>query len=393
VAADKKNTASTHVPLPIIGSAEDQKWAENGHGFTTVQTKASWAAAMLRGFHVLPLKNAREQALLSVELEHEITSAEAWTEQLRPFILEGTGPTNMESLSVEETYAGTDRAPVFIRKSATKMAFLHRLRKGNQEDRVAAAFADIVKHESLAYELWAPLDGNVRRSHPFYRTIMHAVNPKAAREFGGVFGQISAINLASNPGPVRAVPVGDFARMSRNVAYVSPYGADFSAREWNEKIQPTIACRMNLQQASNWARAPRQFPPKTAQLVTRSAFSQLAKSSSINHVNTTLNALPVIHASLPSDEAAALELVVNADASDIHATFQCHLPAWQVVAATHRLQGLLDAIDTLKQEKTIAGALIVREQPLWRCPATLRLILVLHVPETLDATIWPKLNN
>jgi hypothetical protein len=179
--------------------------------------------------------------------------------------------------------------------------------------------------------------------------------------------------------------------MARNVAFVPVYAADVTSREWHEKIQPAIDCVTNLQQASTWARAPLQFPPKTAQLVTRVAFAQLASNAaSLTHVNTALNALPTVHSSLPSDEAAALRLVVEADASDSHVTFQMFLPAWQVVASAPKLQGLMEAVDALKQEGVVAGALIVREQPLWRCAATLRLILVLNVEKDLDSSLWPR---
>jgi hypothetical protein len=383
-----RGPAAGHVKAPVIGSKEDKLWPENGHSPAVLESKYAVAKKLYAGVEDGNI-HPDDEAMVKGKLKNIMNASLPWEKnrRLKLAVLEGTGSTRQEALSIEETYEGTDRADVFLRKGAALLQFVRRL-KTKADPEVSLLF-DFGRVQGQAYELFKQ-ESN-QRSNGFYKSWVHFSSSWMARQISPVFGQVFA---AKRQERVRGVDIGEYDRNEGdNIALVSPYAAFYSTEWWNGNVQPYVNCMRNMQQMSAWGRKDLPVAQKIGQVLTTANIRALATTnfSEDEALGAALDAFPVTPVTLPKTDEKYLNTVINADESNTHVVLPLFIPAWKFpLLGSTKMSAMLDALETLCKRGDIDGYVFVRDQPLARCASCVQLLLALKVPDEIDESIFPR---
>jgi hypothetical protein len=376
---DGSSAAAKHIPLPVPGSLADKDWDEGGHAYAGLESKVRMAAKTLRGLPLLAI-HGDDHARVKATLEREIREAPVFARHLPPILIEGTAPGLRWALPVEETFAGTDRAPVYVRKAATKKAFSQACRtKAAADYEVLARF---FKVPSQTYELWHNTDPHQRVS-PFYRTAVHLISPDVARALDAP--QMTQLMAVDQRARTRGVAIADYLRDQVEggvIALVAPFGDVVSAREWKEKVAPTQERLLALQACSSWGCLVPQSLNASARLATPEQIRGLATPQSA----TPLGALPKARVS-----PTAIAAIERADEGDTHVVLPLYAPAWKFAAAGEaKTEELFGALERLKKQGVISEWAWMRDVPMPQLPEQVELLLLLPVAAKVDEKMFPR---
>jgi hypothetical protein len=368
----------THIPMPIVGSPQDKDFSEGGHAYVGLESKARVASKQLRGLSHCPL-HTEDAHRTRAKLEAEIASAPHFAKLLPPLFLEGTAPGLRFPLPAEETYAGTDRAGLYVRRAATKIAFVRACR--NKVTTEHELIGQLCKMPSQTYEVRARMNLE-QRVNPFYRTVLWILLPDAAAP---QLQQSVTINTDTRQ---RGVTVGDYLRDpvdGGKIALVSPYADIMSAQEWARDVQPYEDYMLEQQPVSRWGA---QGTPSTltGRLATNKQVLELATPTT----STPLSALAAA-TTAPQAHATALRVLETADEGDTHVVLPLYAPAWKLAAAGDtKAQRLFVALEKMKKDGVISEYQWVRDAPMDHLPEQVELLLLLPVCSKLDEKLFPR---
>lgn len=375
-AAYLKEDPPAHIPMPIVGSPEDKDFSEGGHAYAGLEPRPRFASKQLRGLQHLPL-HKDDAVAARRRLELDVKTAPAFAKLLPVMFLEGTAPGLRFPLPAEETYAGTDRADLFLRRAATRIAFLRACKtKATPLHETIGKFARV---PSQTYELWAMKDPKQRVSS-FYRTVLWVLHPDAVTP---QLEQCVTINVKTRH---RGVTVADYARDAVDggtVALVGPYADVMSAREWKATVQPYHDYMMEQQPVSCWGKAgtPSSL---TGRVSSVAQLRQLASPMTVTPLSATTS--PVSKA-----DSSVLRMFERADEGDVHVVLPLYTPAWKFAAAgPAKTNEFIAALDTLKKNATIVEYIVIRDAPMSHLPEQVEILLLLPVCATIDEKLFPK---
>lgn len=367
-----------HVPMPVVGSREDKDFSEGGHAYVGLESRARVAVKKLRGLPHQPVH--RDDALrVEMKLRAEVAHAPRFARILPPLFLEGTAPGLRFALPAEETYAGSDRAELYTRRAATKIAFVRACR--NKLTEAHELVTHFCKMPSQTYEVWARKNPE-QRVNPFYRTVLWLLFPDAVTP---QLQQCVTINTETRQ---RGVTVGDYLRdpiEGGKVALVSPYADIMSAREWARDVAPYEEYMLEQQPVSRWGleKTPTTL---TGRIVTEAQVLQLASVATA----VPLSALAMA-TTPPETHNNALHLLETTDEGESHVVLPLYAPAWRFAAAgEEKTRRFFATLEKMKKDGLIAEYLWARDAPMDHLPEQVELLLLLPVCNKVDEKLFPR---
>ena len=373
---DDGSAGTKHVPTPVVGSIEDKDYSEGGHAFAGLESKAKLAAKRLRGLALCPM-HPTDEPRVRQRLEEEIRSARAWQKQLPALLLEGTAPGLRFPLPAEETFRGTDREDLFVRRAATKIAFIRACR--NKLSPAHELLLRFCKMPSQTYEVRA-MKNLTQRVSPFYRTILHLLLPDDETP------QLSQMMAVRTDTRERGVTMGDYMRDpvdGGKVALVGPYADLMSSSEWHATVGAYEDYMLAQQPIGAWGCHDPAPPSLVGRVMSGEQIRELAGSMSVS-----LAAVP--RQPLAREGHAIIGRIERADEGSTHVALPLYAPTWRFTAAGAGKTGeLLQALGTLEKQGAIAGHAWLRDVPMKHLPEQVELLLLLPVCSAVDEKMFP----
>lgn len=418
-----------HPQLPVVGSPEALKWVEGGHAFAILENARAVGRRYRLGVERWQGAHPDDRAAFLARIDAafgERAGVPAWAGRLPSLLLEGTGPVNPYVLPAEETYAGTDRAELFVRKQATKTLFVRALRGRQTPDlETLSRFARV---QTQPYEVRSPspplsrsllsrLPQVLARADPrqhvstFYFHPSHVISATTATAVSPLLGHTIVCGAQSGS---RAVDVGAYLRdatarsdAEAAVAYVGPYTPTLSEAEWARDVAPHFARLMAQQPVATWGERDLPAAHQMAQPLASSSVVALAGAPTL--VGATLGAVvdramapagaafgapegvSAATAGLPPPDLKALALIEGADAGDAHAVLQLYVPTWKLTSlGQEKTREMVAALDRLQRDGRIAAYLFMRDRAIVQTTEQVRLLVALPVAATLEEKDFPR---
>jgi hypothetical protein len=382
-----------HVPLPMIGSAEDKKWEQNGHGLGMMESKARAAGMMLRGLAVnghLPDDVAADRAELERRLDAD---GRPWLRNLPVAYCEGTGNVHPFPLPPVTTFKGMLDGDVYARKAEARITFARAIKGhgfGPLDAEPAArthvaeltTLSDIVRVQAQPYEERELAPG--QRAHPFLRTLAHFLSLDAYTHVNPTLAHTLSVDLPTN---TRAVTVGDYFMHPERVSLQSYLGPSVSRRQWQAEAEPGIqAALVHLPLASH-AGVDETLSPQPDRLAhplsTAGLMTLAGPSITPATVGVALGACPAFTPSFAQrepDTVAALDRIALADARPDRVTLPLFIDADKIAyLGSQKTAELVSALETLRKDAKIADYAFLHDQPMPLCGDTIHLVLSLPV--------------
>lgn len=366
-------------PAPRIGSAEDRKRTEAGHSYALLEAAASLTQRYLSGIDAAPI-HPEDQARVHTTLQRALDAAAPWERRVVPLILEGTAPLDGEVLPAEETYAGTDRGDLFVRKAAAKIDFVRRGMA--KSDARFAALAQFVRFPVQTDDVAATRDPRLRVSK-FYRTMVHSLAAPMGALVGPLLTHTVAVDLHTKTrGPDIGAYMRDAASGSKRIALVHAYGGAMSQRAWQRDGEPYVRAHLRQLPPTSWARTLRSDKADVAQLIPTGTVMKLAAPALRSA--TTLGALGSTGedalAALPKPAAADVALIERADESSTHVALPLYVPTWKLSAlGEERVREMVDALDTMRRDGTLSAYAWLHDRSMPHLDAFVTLVVALPV--------------
>jgi hypothetical protein len=397
---------ATHQELPRIGSrAADKLFAsEGGHGYAALESRVAMARRYLRS---IPMGHCHrgDRARLRKHWEGIVRDAAPWAQRMPSLIMEGTGLVNPFLLNAETVYRDTDRADVFTRKSAARVAMVRDLRL--KATPAHAILASVVRVETQPYEVRAPAWGAdasdaEQYASTFYKFVGHTVTPDThAASPMRVHGVVCDAEIGTR-GVTMPRYLEDSMQPDGGVAIVSPYAHALSDADWAERVQP-YSDRVMLQLATTpFLRNSMPAPHQIAQPLSAASLAALAGTPLQRAtLMTRLDALAACDRPAAGRAAlgAGLETAVSssafailerADASNDTAVLRMYAPAWKFASMSEAQIGeFTGALDAMQRDGRILAHVMTRERAAPYCNDVVRILLALPVPAELDAARFP----
>lgn len=403
-AGGSKPTAAppVHRELPIVGSPEEAKMfaGEGGHGYALLEGRVPVARRFERGI-ANGYVTAEDAPAMRAHYRSIMEKAQPWEARDPSLVLEGTGSVHPLVLPAEQVYAGTDRADVYVRKTAAGIQFARDIY--NEATPEHAALKAVVRLQTQPYEARDTPDKD-RLVSPFYKSIGHNVFTPATSPFA-INQHVLTCDAATK---TRGVLIADYLRDSLDasgrgtVMYCSPYTQYMTNAQWTADVEPLMMRILGQDAVSSFLRSGVPAPEQVAQPLAASALQGLAGlgSTAANDVLARLDqvcrppAQDLAGAPLAADAVAgmarAFATLERTDEMDALSNFQMYIPAWKFASMSpEAVRSFTAALDALQARGTIVEYAMTRERGLPHFNDCVRLIVALPVPDTLDPSKFP----